>query len=98
MTTKVKKKGVLAYQEVPQRKSRANCSSRSRRESLLFKSTNPLQETEKCSWPKINLAVPFSHKILQPVIILTSGLGKKKNSLFYLASIWIMDDLHSGAC
>lgn len=98
MTTKVKKKGVLAYQEAPQRKNRADCSSRSRRESLQFKSTNPLQETEKCSWPKINLAVPFSHKILQPVIILTSGLRKKKFFLFYLASIWIMDDLHSRAC
>lgn len=78
MTTKVKKKGVLAYQEAPQRKNRADCSSRSRRESLQYKSTNPLQETEKCSWPKINLAVPFSHKILQPVIILTLGLRKKK--------------------
>lgn len=62
MTTKVKKKGVWAYQEAPQRKSRADCRSGSRGDSLPFKSTNPLQETEKCCWPKLNLAVPSSHK------------------------------------
>lgn len=62
MTTKVKKKGVLAYQEAPQRKSRADCRSGSRGDSLPCKSTNPLQETEKCCWPKLNLVVPSSHK------------------------------------
>lgn len=59
MTTKVKKKGALAYQEAPQREDRADCSGR---DSLGFKSTNPLQDTEKHSWPKINFTVPPSRK------------------------------------
>lgn len=62
MTTKVKKKGALAYQEAPQRKNRAERRSRSLRDSLPLKSTNPSQETEECSWPKMNLAFPPSQK------------------------------------
>lgn len=62
MTTKIKKKGVLAYQEAPQRKNSSRLWLQEKRGSLQLKSTNPLQGTETCSWPKINLAVPFSQK------------------------------------
>lgn len=60
--------------------NRADCSSRSWRESLQFKSTNPLQETEKCSWPEINLTVPFSHKNPAACNNLDFGTQKKKIS------------------
>ena len=98
MTTKVKKKGVLAYQEAPQRKNRAVCGSRSRRESLQFKSTNPLQETENCSWPKINLAVPSTHR--NPADCNNLDFGTQENFFFFLnhARIWITDGLHYAAC
>lgn len=78
MTTKVKKKGVLAYQEAPQRQSRADCSSRSRRDSLQFKSTNPLQE--KWSWPKINLTVSPSRE--NPAACNNLDLGTQKKFTF----------------
>lgn len=80
MTTNVKKKGVWAYQEAPQRKSKAECSSRSERDSLQFKSANPLQETEKCCWPKINLAFPSSHK--NPAACNNLDFGTQKNVSF----------------
>ena len=89
MTTKVKKKGVLAYQEAPQRKNRAVCSSRSRRESLQFKSTNPLQETENCSWPKINLAVPSSHR--NPADCNNLDFGTQENFFFFFKSCKDLD-------
>lgn len=78
VTTEIKKKGVLAYQGAPQRKTRADYSFRKRGGGLQLKSTNPLQGTEQCSWPKINLAVPFSQekKILRPIISLTSECRK----------------------
>lgn len=82
MTTKVKKKGVLAYQEAPQRKDRADCSSRNRRGSLQFKSTNPLQDTEKCSWPKINLTVPPS--CTNPAACNNLDLRTQKKILFHI--------------
>lgn len=61
-TTKVEKKGVLAYQEAPQRKISWAQLRQQERDRLQLKSTNPLQETEKCSWPKINLTFPPSHR------------------------------------
>lgn len=61
-TTKVEKKGVLAYQEAPQRKNSWAQLRQQERDRLQLKSTNPLQETEKCSWPKINLTFPPSHR------------------------------------
>lgn len=55
-------------------------------ESLQFKSTNPLQETGKCSWPKINLAVPSSRK--NPAACHNLDFRtQNKNSLLDLARI-----------
>lgn len=51
-------------------------------ESLQFKSTNPLQETETCSWPKINLPVPSSHKIPAACNNLDFRTQKKKKFSF----------------
>ena len=63
MTTKIKKKGVLGISGSSTKEKQSCLQLQDQeRESLQFKSTNPLQETEKCSWPKTNLAVPSPHK------------------------------------
>lgn len=61
-----------------------------------MKSTNPLQGTEQCSWPKINLAVPFSQKKKNPTAYNKLDFGMQKSPFYTLQGLGSLRLLPAG--
>lgn len=61
-----------------------------------MKSTNPLQGTEQCSWPKINLAVPFSQKKKNPMAYNKLDFRMQKSPFYTLQGLGSLRLLPAG--